>query len=229
MAGRGLALLGGSFNPPHVGHLRLALEVGETLRRRVAGVELLPCAVPPHKPSAGLLPFALRARMVEACVDGQRGLACNRLEGRREGPSYTWDTLAALRRSAPGKELFFIIGSPDYAQLGAWHRGLELPALCHFLVVPRDGQQAGDFVSVTMRLWPGARPCQTLAGAVAAMALPGGGEAHFLPLPWLAVSASRVRALWLAGRSVEFLVPPPALRLLRRHKALVREHWGGGV
>ena len=61
------------------------------------------------------------------------------------------------------------------------------------------------------------------------MELPGGGMAHFLPLPWLAVSASRIRELWLAGRSVEYLVPTAALRILERERDMVSEIWGKGA
>ena len=68
----GRALFGGSFNPPHVGHLRLAIEMAETLRPLADSVELMPCAAPPHKVVSGLLPFDLRAAMVEACLDGSR-------------------------------------------------------------------------------------------------------------------------------------------------------------
>ena len=57
------------------------------------------------------------------------------------------------------------------------------------------------------------------------MALPGGGVAHFLDVPWLAVSASRVRQLWLAGRSVDFLVPDAALQILHDNAQTVRQHW----
>ena len=66
----GRAILGGSFNPPHVGHLRLAIEAREALGDLVQGVDMVPCAVPPHKAQSAMLPFDLRARMVEACAQG---------------------------------------------------------------------------------------------------------------------------------------------------------------
>ena len=176
----GRALFGGSFNPPHVGHLRLAIEVAETLRPLADSVELMPCAAPPHKVVSGLLPFDLRAAMVEACLDGRPGLSCNRMEAGRPGLSYTWDTLQACREETPERPLFFILGNPDYALLPHWHRGLELPELC---------------------------------------------QVHFVPLPWISVSASRIRHRWLHGLNVDFLVPKPVLELLDAHRETVLAHW----
>ena len=221
----GRAILGGSFNPPHVGHLRLAIEAREALGGLVQGVDLVPCAVPPHKAAGDMLPFDLRAAMVEACIAGVADLRCNRLESQRQGPSYTWDTLLAYRAAEPDTALYFILGSPDFAQLDTWRNGLELPRLCHFVVVPRKGHSASDFVDAARGLWPEANECSPLLEGGPCMALPGGGLAHFLPLPWLAVSASRVRQLWLAGRNVDFLVPEAALRVLREHGQSVRECW----
>lgn len=221
----GRALLGGSFNPPHVGHLRLAIEGREALGDLVQGVDMIPCAVPPHKARSGMLPFELRAGMVEACAESLPWLRCNRIEALRQGPSYTWDTLCAYREAEPQTDLYFILGSPDFALLSTWHRGLELPRLCHFVVVPRKGHTAGDFIAAAKGLWPTARQRQPLLPGCACMALPGGGLAHFLDIPWLAVSASRVRQLWLAGRNVDFLVPGAALQILHNNAHTVRLHW----
>ena len=221
----GRALLGGSFNPPHVGHLRLAIEAREALGDLVQGVDMIPCAVPPHKAQSGMLPFDLRASMVEACAQSLPWLRCNRVEAQRQGPSYTWDTLRAYREAEPQTELYFILGSPDFALLSTWHKGLELPRLCHFVVVPRKGHTAEDFFAAARALWPSARQGQPVLPGCACVCLPGGGLAHFLDVPWLAVSASRVRQLWLAGRNVDFLVPDAALQILRNNASTVRQHW----
>ena len=222
----GRALLGGSFNPPHVGHLRLAIEAREALGDLVQGVDMIPCAVPPHKALRGMLPFELRASMVDACAESIPWLRCNRAEALRQGPSYTWDTLCAYREAEPQTQLYFILGSPDFALLSTWHRGLELPHLCHFVVVPRKGHTAGDFMAAAKALWPAARQMPPVLPGCACMVLPGGGLAHFLDVPWLAVSASRVRQLWLAGRNVDFLVPGAALQILHNNAHTVRQHWG---
>ena len=221
----GMALLGGSFNPPHVGHLRLAIEAREALGDLVQCVDMVPCAVPPHKAQSGMLPFDLRASMVEACAASIPWLRCNRVEAQRQGPSYTWDTLRACREAEPRTELYFILGSPDFALLSTWHPGLQLPSLCNFVVVPRKGHTANDFVAAAQALWPSARQRQPVLPGCVCVCLPGGGLAHFLDVPWLAVSASRVRKLWLAGRNVDFLVPGAALQILHNNALTVRQHW----
>ncbi len=221
----GIAILGGSFNPPHIGHLRLAIEARDALGDLVQGVDMVPCAVPPHKAQSGMLPFDLRARMVEACTHGLPWLRCNRAEASRQGPSYTWDTLRAYHEAQPDTRLYFILGSPDFALLSTWYKGLELPAVCDFVVVPRKGHTSADFVSAAKMLWADAVEHPPVLPGSPCMALPGGGLAHFLSVPWLAVSASRVRELWLAGKNVDFLVPDAALEILRNNAQTVRHHW----
>ena len=226
----GRAIFGGTFNPPHIGHFRLAVEAREALGNLVKGVEMVPCARPPHKSGENLLPFAMRCALLDACMKPLPWMTCNRMEALREGPSYTVDTLEACRAAEPGTELYFLLGGPDYRALTSWRRGLELSALCNFVVMPRGDMAAADFDVVTRRLWPDAVECPTAAlRGGRCMELPGGGMAHFLPLPWLAVSASRIRELWLAGRSVEYLVPTAALRILERERDMVSEIWGKGA
>ena len=92
-------ILGGTFNPVHNGHLRHALEAGEALG--LDRVLLSPCAVPPHKAGAGILPFDLRVDMVRAAVDSIPLLEVDTLEGEMELPSYTWRTLQEWNRRHP--------------------------------------------------------------------------------------------------------------------------------
>lgn len=149
---RRVGIFGGSFNPLHAGHLRLAIEALELLG--LARVEFVPCLAPPHKPGADLLPFDLRARCIEAAVAGRPGLAVNRVEGALPPPSYTFRTLEHLRaqyrreRREPGADAaasparpVFLLGSADFLTLPHWHRGLELPLLADMAVLPRAGDE----------------------------------------------------------------------------------------
>lgn len=225
MSRHGRAILGGSFNPPHIGHLRLAVEAREALNGLIDGVELTPCALPPHKAAGNLLPFGLRAAMLEAAVSDLPFLRCNRLESRREGISYTWDMLTACRAALPGTDFYFLLGAPDFALLPTWFRGLELPSLCHFVVAPRGGMAENEFVATVVRLWPDAEERPSLLPRGRCLALPGGGLAYFLPLPCLNVSASDIRERWLNGRSVAYLVPRTVLRLLDDARAVAADRW----
>ena len=78
---------------------------------------------------------------------------------------------------------------------------------------------------MTRALWPAATPHPSPLPGGHCMALPGGGLAHFLPLPWLDVSASRIRELWLAGRNVNHLMPEAALNLLEKHRQDIAAYW----
>lgn len=226
----GRILYGGTFDPPHRRHLEVAASALRLLGDRVDGVDFIPSAQPPHKPGRGVLPFALRCALVEAALRdaGDNRLACNRMEGERSGPSYTWDTLAAFRAARPGVTPWFLLGGEDYALLPTWRRGLELPALCGLLVAPRGHvADAASFGAVTRRNWPGARELAPLrAGAAVAprMELPGGGRAVLLPLAPEAVSSSEIRAAWLAGRAPEGLAPG-VFQLLDQHREAVAAAW----
>lgn len=243
-APRGRILYGGTFNPPHRRHMEVALAALRLLADRVDGVDIIPSARPPHKPGEGILPFELRCALVEAAIretdrdaatpGGRPLLRCNRMEGERHGPSYTWDTLTAFRAAAPGVEPYFLIGGQDYALLPTWHRGLELPDLCRLVVAPRGSVADADaFRAVTRAHWPGAReaPAAPADGphapslSVPRMLLPGGGETLLLPLPPQAVSASGIRAAWLSGRPPEALLPRGVLHLLEQHGEAVTASW----
>ena len=227
---RGRILYGGTFDPPHRRHLEVAEAALALLGDRADGVDFIPSAQPPHKPGRGVLPFALRCALVEAALaeHGDARLACNRMEGDRRGPSYTWDTLAAFRDARPGIAPWFLLGGEDYALLPTWRRGLELPALCNLIVAPRgDVADAAGFRAVTRQNWPGARELAPLpadgAGAPR-MGLPGGGCAVLLPLAPAAVSSSEVRAAWLAGRTPGG-VPGKVLQILEQHREAVAAAW----
>lgn len=229
-ASGGRILYGGTFDPPHRRHLEVAAAALRLLGGRADGVDFIPSAQPPHKPGRGVLPFALRCALVEAALAeyGDGRLACNRMEGERRGPSYTWDTLAAFRAARPGVTPWFLLGGEDYALLPTWRRGLELPALCSLLVAPRgDMADAAGFRAVTSENWPGAwelAPLRTDDAETPRMGLPGGGEAVLLPLAPEAVSSSGIRAAWLAGGRPEG-VPGKVLQILEQHREAVAAAW----
>ena len=151
-----IGILGGTFNPVHNGHVRHAIEVAEALG--LDRVLLMPCAMPPHKESAGLLPFDLRVELLRAAVHGIPFLDVETLEGELEGPSYTWRTLNEWARLHPGEPLpYFMMGAEAFAALDTWNHGLKLPHVAHLVMVPRGGDDGSVFHESIRSFWPGLR------------------------------------------------------------------------
>lgn len=230
---RRIGILGGSFNPVHAGHLRLAIEVAEALLPE--RIDLVPCAVPPHKDGHDLLPFGLRLSLLRAAVRPFAALAVNALEAGRTGPSYTWDTLHAYRAAEPDAAPFFILGGEDFEMLPHWHRGVELPRIVDFVVVTRAGSGPEAFRAALATHWPDAAPLPPHPSHHAGTPgtehhlLPGGPYGNttltFLPLPRLDISASLLRGKWLRGADIRLLVPDDVDSLLRAHADEVRHCW----
>lgn len=130
------AIYGGTFDPIHHGHLILARDAMESLE--LDRVIFVPATISPHKlhaaPSAG----AARREMLAAAIDGEPAFELDDLELRREGPSYTIDTVQAIRARLPACKLYFLIGFDNVAKLATWHRFSELQALVEFVVFDRE-------------------------------------------------------------------------------------------
>lgn len=133
-----IGLLGGSFNPPHLGHLALARAVLAALE--LDQVLLIPAARPPHKPAhPELAPAEDRLAMARLLAETDPGLAVSDIELERAGPSYTIDTVRALQAARPGDELVWIIGADTLGELPTWKEAAALLALVPFVVVGRPG------------------------------------------------------------------------------------------
>lgn len=208
----------------HRGHVRLARGALEALAGLAEGLDFMPCAWPPHKSGRHFLPFGLRCRMLEASIDGLPRARVNGMEGARQAPSYTWDSLSGLRAAWPQTEIFFLLGSEDFAQLPAWRNGLGLPGLCSFAVAPRGDFSQGDFGDLCRSLWPLAARGEE-CGNLSSYLLPGGGRALFLPIVWQDISSTRIRALWQAGEDISGLVPGGALEIMRKNRRIILDCW----
>jgi nicotinate-nucleotide adenylyltransferase len=131
-----LVLLGGTFDPVHYGHLRIAADVRTALR--VAGVLLVPAADPPHRPPPGAA-ASDRVAMLELAIAEFAGLGIDVREIHRGGKSYTVDTLRELRGEWPTRPLAWVVGADAFLGLTTWHRYRELLELAHLVVVARPG------------------------------------------------------------------------------------------
>lgn len=133
-----IGIFGGTFDPIHYGHLRSAFELLQALR--LAEVRFVPSGEPPHR-GRTFAPADLRCKMVEAAVSDQPGFVVDDRELRREGPSYTVDTLRSYRQEHEAASLCLIIGMDAFLGLTSWHRWGEILDLAHIIVAYRPGWQ----------------------------------------------------------------------------------------
>jgi nicotinate-nucleotide adenylyltransferase len=133
-----LVLFGGTFDPIHHAHLILARDALEQLA--ADRVVFIPAAISPHKLTRIPAPPQLRREMVAAALEGEPRFVLDDQELHRPGPSYTYDTVVAVRARHPGAEILYLVGHDNLAALGTWHRYEELKALVQFVVLQRSGQ-----------------------------------------------------------------------------------------
>lgn len=209
MAGpRRVGILGGTFDPVHIGHLRSALEVAELMA--LDEVRLVPCARPPHRDTPSSTAED-RLAMVRCAVQDQQLLRVDARELERDKPSYTLDTLESLRQElGPEPRLYLLLGWDAFCGLPNWHRWSELLDHCHILVLQRP--DADSEAPEALRNLLAAR------SAADPLALSGPcGQIAFVWQTPLAVSATQIRHLLACGRSVRFLVPDAVLDYINAH------------
>lgn len=197
-----LGVLGGSFNPVHNGHLRVALEVLEKLD--LQRVEFVPAPRPPHKPSQGLLPFEMRCELLRLALAAHPGLELNLLEAERPGTSYTYHTLLDYHQDYSSQQLFFILGSNDLLTLPQWYRWESLPRLTNFAVVGRQGLERQQVTGFVQKHFPRARQDSSKESA---WELEEGSYLMYVQIPRLDISSSMLRQKIVQGLSLSFLVP----------------------
>lgn len=205
---RKLAFLGGTFNPVHHGHLRLALDLVDELG--FEQVSLVPCHLPTHRqlPSVS---SAQRADMVAQAIQGCAALQLDRRELERNTASYSIDTLEELRSELGGQvSLSMIMGTDAYLGLPQWHRWRELSALAHLVVVQRPGYQ----LSLQGELADFDREHSAEHSVLDQS--PAGSVVH-IDMRLLDISATEVRALTTAGRSTQYLIPDSVRQYIFEH------------
>lgn len=181
-----VGLLGGSFNPPHVGHLVCAQEARDQLG--LDRVLLLPAHDPPHKELPGDPGPRARLDMCRLAVGGDPGLGVCAIELEREGPSYTVDTLRVLAEREPGDELTFIVGGDMADTLPSWREPREVLRLARMAVT---GREELDELGLAAKLAD----------------LHDGSRVVFFTMPRLDVSSTDLRRRVSEGRPIRHLVP----------------------
>ncbi len=206
--GKRIGVLGGTFNPVHVGHLRSALEVAEQLG--LDELRMIPNARPPHR-DAPQVSAQDRLAMVQQAVAGVPLLTVDDRELKRDRPSYSIDTLESLRAElAVEDQLFLLLGWDAFCGLPTWHRWEELLDHCHILVLQRP-----DADSEAPQALRDVLAARSVSDPLA-MVGPSGQIAFVWQTP-LAVSATQIRNLLASGKSVRFLVPDAVLAYINAH------------
>jgi nicotinate-nucleotide adenylyltransferase len=181
-----IGILGGTFNPPHIGHLLCAQEACDRLG--LDRVMLMPVHTPPHKPVVDDPGAAERVALCRAAVAGDERFAVSTLEADRPGPSYTADTLRRLHEDAPQNELTFIVGGDMALSLPTWREPEEILRLARLAVAERGAAHRAD---IATRLEPLADP----------------DRIAYFELPRVDVSSTDIRRRVAEGRPIRWLVP----------------------
>lgn len=189
MAGvrRSIGVFGGTFDPPHLGHLIVAADV--CLALTLDCVLFIPAAVPPHKQAEVQASAEQRLRMVRAAITGDPRFEADDIELRRPGPSYTVDTLRSLRARFPDCGLYFLIGADALREIHTWKEPEEVARLARLVVFARDGEDAEAVQGIA---------------------------AEAVPVTRVDISATEIRRRVRAGISIRYLVPEAVREIIER-------------
>ncbi len=197
-----LGILGGTFDPIHFGHLRLAEEMCEELT--LSKVLLIPGAQPPHKDERVISPFQDRLEMTKIAASYSDYLEASDIEGRRKGPSYSIETIRIIRDIyGTDLELFFIMGIDTFKEIATWKEYKELFKLTSFAVIDRPGIQQGEINGYIESLGIGFKKGNT--GDIFVNAY--GCSIYFKRATLMDISSTRIRQKIRNDRSINFMLP----------------------
>jgi len=198
---RRIGVLGGTFDPPHYGHLAMA----ETARVQLALEKVLfvPAGQPPHKMDMVLSPARHRLAMVEAAIADNPAFAVSRADLDRPGPHYTVDLLRHLRRDYPGADLYFLMGADSLAELLTWRDPAGILEQARLAVMPRTGYEPD--VEALMAALPALRE-----------------RLIWLDIPFIEIAATDLRRRVRVGLPIRYLVPPAVEAYIRRERLYLR-------
>lgn len=185
--GARFGVFGGTFDPPHVGHLWLATAAADAMG--LDRVLFMPAAQPPHKGGRLVTRAADRMLLTRLAIQGDPLFALSGLEMERPGPSYTLDSVLELKRLHPDDELLLVMAADSLAQIDAWHEPDRLLDEIEWIVGPRPGFDPPDPDQLRERFGDRA------------------SRIHLITGPSLAVSSSEIRRRVAAGEAIRYLVP----------------------
>ena len=209
-----IGVFGGTFDPIHYGHLRLAEEVAEAAK--LAAVRFMPSGTPPHRgaPGAGSTD---RVEMVRLATDGNPRFSVDARETLRTGPGYTYDTLTELRRELGAQQsLVLLVGADAFLELATWHRWHALFDLAHIVVAYRPGYPIDTWQSRMPEPLAHEYGARSMQQPLAVHLAPAGGIAT-VSMTGLDISATFVRNAIRMRQSARYLLPEAVLDYIRSH------------
>jgi nicotinate-nucleotide adenylyltransferase len=194
-----IGLLGGTFDPVHIGHIKMAEEAMKTLE--LAEVIFVPAGQPVGKSGGSVTPAAWRVEMLRLALVGKPNFKISHMEIERPGPSYTVDTLEAIKKHYDDKaEIYFILGYDSLAQLPGWREPGSIVAMCHLVAAPRPGYHRPDVKALEK-------------------SLPGiSRKLVFLDEPNLDISATIIREKVVNREAIDQLVPGLVADYIKKHR-----------
>jgi nicotinate-nucleotide adenylyltransferase len=183
-------IFGGTFNPPHAGHLIVAEHVRQELG--MDRIIFVPAAIPPHKQTLEIVEGSHRLAMVQRAVEGNACFAVSDLEIRRRGVSFTVDTLEEFKRQAPRDELFLLIGMDNLLEFQSWKDPEKIAQLATIVGLTRPGFTVGEAAVVRNLIL-----CE---------------------VPEIAIASSTIRQRIKDGKSIRYLVPPSVEHYINEHR-----------
>ena len=184
-----IAILGGSFNPVHFGHLNMAEAAMESTH--FSKVLFIPTGTPYHKEQKDLLPFSDRLKLLELAIENCPDFDCSPIEGERDGNSYTIDTVRELLRQNPTNSYSLLIGTDQFLTLRSWHKIIELGQLLDFYVANRNGEMSFS----------------TFQKEKEALEKELSLHCKLFPMPAIDLSSTEIRNLLKEGKSIHGMLP----------------------
>lgn len=199
-----IGIFGGTFNPPHIGHLILAETAADNLK--LDRVYFVPAAEPPHKMEVPRAPVEDRVQMVQLAIRGNDRFQLSRRDVDRPGPHYAVDMIQLFKEEYPEAELFFLMGSDSLRDLLSWHQPARIIELTSLVVMQRPAMYP-DLASLTREL------PQLL------------NKLYFLDAPEIEVSSTQIVKLVKQGKSVRYRVVTPVYTYLKEKKLYTNNHY----
>lgn len=196
---KALGIMGGTFDPIHYGHL-IAAECAR-VKYKLEKVIFVPARIPPHKNAGKILNENIRCLMVQIATQGNPAFEVSELELRRDGTSYTVDTIEYFQGRYPGTDIYFIMGLDSLLMIDTWKDVERILSICRFIIVTRPGYDIDNDEELKkklpLNLW---------------------GRVCFMQIPGLDISSSDIRGRISAGKPVKYMLPPEIEDYIRTNR-----------